>query len=483
MNIQTQASLSATEEAIVIANMKLLLSAQKKAFAKCSYPKVSLRIVQLKKLKQTVVEKQLNIIEALSADFGHRSHDETRIAELVTFIEGIKSTIQHVEQWAKQNKRKVSMLFKPASNQIIYQPLGVVGIVVPWNYPLFLSLGPLIGALAAGNRVMIKLSEFTPHFNQCLKELLAEVFDENQVAVITGERAISSEFSSLSFDHMFFTGSTAIGRLVMTAAAKNLTPVTLELGGKSPVIISEDVDIKMAAERICFGKSLNAGQTCVAPDYVLCPRNKKEKFFEAYAEAFCRMYPDFRETLDYTSIINEQQYQRLQDLIKDAETKGAKLIKVTSASPSTTEPRKMAPILVDNIQDNMRIMQEELFGPILPVVVYDEIEEAIEYINERPRPLALYIFSFNKKEQKKILYNTHSGGVCINNTMTHLAQEDLPFGGVGSSGMGHYHGLEGFLTFSKAKSVHKVGRVASSKFLYPPYGKLIHRILYRLIIR
>lgn len=483
MNIKTQVSLSPFEEAAGIANMKLLLSAQKKAFAKCPYPDVSLRIVQLKKLKQAVLKKQQDIIEALSADFGHRSHDETRIAELVTFIEGVKSTIQHVGQWTKHDKRKVSMLFKPASNQIIYQPLGVVGIVVPWNYPLFLSLGPLIGALAAGNRVMIKLSEFTPHFNQCLKELLAEVFDESEVAVITGEVAISSEFSSLPFEHLLFTGSTAVGRLVMAAAAKNLTPVTLELGGKSPVIISDDIDINMAAERICFGKSLNAGQTCVAPDYVMCPRDKKDEFFKAYTEAFSRMYPEFSKSLDYSSIINEQQYQRLQDLINDAETKGAKLIKVSSVNKSTSGPRKMAPILVDNVQDDMHIMQEELFGPILPVVVYDEIEQAIEYINKRPLPLALYVFSLNKNIQNKVIYNTHSGGVCINNTMTHLAQEDMPFGGVGSSGMGHYHGLEGFLTFSKAKAVHKVGRVASNKFLYPPYGKLIHRAFYRIFLR
>lgn len=483
MNAQTQARLSPAVEASEIAKIKLIFSKQKQAFSECPYPRVSLRIAQLKKLKQVVVEIQQDIIEALSADFGHRSHDETRIAELLTFVEGIKSTIKQLEQWAKPDKRKVSLLFMPASNKVVYQPLGVVGIIVPWNYPLFLSLGPLIGALSAGNRVMIKLSEFTPHFNACLKQSLAEVFAEDQVSVITGEVAISSEFSALPFDHLFFTGSTPVGRIVMASAAKNLTPVTLELGGKSPVIISADFDIKIAAERICFGKSLNAGQTCVAPDYILCPNDKKEEFIEAYAEAFFRMYPNFSESLDYSSIINDQQYHRLQGLLQQAEAQGAKLIKISSTTKTAVQPRKMAPILIDDVQDDMRIMQEELFGPLLPIIGYTELNEAIDYINKRPRPLALYIFSFDKKVQDNIVYNTHSGGVCINNTMTHLAQDDMPFGGIGQSGMGCYHGHEGFLTFSKAKGIHKIGRVNSAKMILPPYDSVIHRLFYRLFIR
>lgn len=483
MNVQTKASLSPAIEENELAKMKLIFSEQKQAFGKTPYPEISLRLTQLKKLKQTVIAKQQDIIEALSTDFGHRCHDETRIAELLTFVEGVKSTIKQLEQWAKPNKRKVGMLFMPASNQVVYQPLGVVGIIVPWNYPLFLSLGPLIGALSAGNRVMLKLSEFTPNFNECLQQLLAQVFDENQVAVITGEVTISSEFSSLPFDHLFFTGSTPVGRLIMASAAKNLTPVTLELGGKSPVIISADIDIKMAAERICFGKSLNAGQTCVAPDYILCPNDKKEAFIEAYAEAFFRMYPNFSESLDYSSIINDQQYQRLQALLKDAEMQGAKLIKMNSTEKTAVQPRKMPPTLIDDVQDNMRIMQDELFGPILPIVGYNELDEAIEYINQRPRPLALYIFSFDKKVQNKIVYNTHSGGVCINNTMTHLAQDDMPFGGIGQSGMGCYHGHEGFLTFSSAKGIHKIGRINSAKMILPPYDGFIHKLFYRLFIR
>ncbi len=483
MTTDTGAKSIVENQAQAIDKMKLIFSGQQQAFAQCPYPEISLRITQLKKLKQIIIAKQQDIISALSADFGHRSHDETRIAELLTFVEGVKSTIKQLEQWAKPNKRKVSLLFMPASNQVVYQPLGVVGIIVPWNYPLFLSLGPLIGALSAGNRVMLKLSEFTPNFNECLKKILAQVFDENQVAVITGEVTISSEFSSLPFDHLFFTGSTPVGRLIMAAAAKNLTPVTLELGGKSPVIISTDIDIKMAAERICFGKSLNAGQTCVAPDYILCPNDKKEAFIEAYAEAFFRMYPNFSESRDYSSIINDQQYQRLQGLLKDAETQGATLIKMSTTTNIAAQPRKMPPILIDNVQDSMRIMQEELFGPILPIIDYDELEQAIDYINERPRPLALYIFSFDKKVQEKIVYNTHSGGVCINNTMTHLAQDDMPFGGVGLSGMGCYHGYEGFLTFSKAKGIHKIGRINSAKMILPPYSSFIHRLFYRLFIR
>jgi coniferyl-aldehyde dehydrogenase len=483
MNAQIQASSSSIAEENEIAKMKLIFSEQKHVYAQSPYPEVSLRVQQLKTLKQLVLAKQQNIIEALSADFGHRSHDETRIAELLTFVEGVKSTIKQLTQWAKPSKRKVGLLFMPASNKVVYQPLGVVGIIVPWNYPLFLSLGPLIGALSAGNRVMLKLSEFTPHFNTCLKQLLAQVFDEAQVSVITGEVAISSEFSALPFNHLFFTGSTAVGRIVMASAAKNLTPVTLELGGKSPVIISGDVDIKMAAERICFGKSLNSGQTCVAPDYILCPKDKKDAFIEAYAEAFFRMYPNFSESLDYSSIINEQQYQRLQDLVKDAKAQGAKLIKMSTSTKKTDQPRKMAPILIDDVQDDMRIMQEELFGPLLPIIGYKQLNEAIDYINQRPRPLALYIFSFDKKVQDSIIYNTHSGGVCINNTMTHLAQDDMPFGGVGQSGMGCYHGHDGFLTFSKAKGIHKIGRLNSAKLILPPYDNVIHRFFYRLFIR
>ena len=294
--------------------MKAIYFQQRQAFNANPYPSISSRKIVLKQLKKTVIANKQQIVDAISADFGHRSHDETRIAELLTFVGEIKSAIKHVGQWAKTDKRKVGLLFKPARNKVIYQPLGVVGIMVPWNYPLFLSLGPLIGAISAGNRVMIKMSEFTPVFNRVLKQILAQVFKENEVTIITGELEVSSEFSNLAFDHLFFTGSTAVGRRVMAAAAKNLTPVTLELGGKSPVLISPTMDIKLAAERICFGKSMNAGQTCVAPDYILVEKSIEERFLNA-VKAEIEKYHKNTDDIDenYLRIINAKNFARLEN--------------------------------------------------------------------------------------------------------------------------------------------------------------------------
>lgn len=469
-----------------LSEMNNIFESQQIAFKADKCSSISFRIEVLKKLKKEILQNQQALIEALSTDFGHRSADETRISELLTVVESIKSSIKIINAWSKPSHRKVSMIFQPASNKVIYQPLGVVGIMVPWNYPLFLSLSPLISAISAGNRAMIKLSEFTPRFNQCLSQVLSKVFKQNEVAIITGEAEISSAFSSLNFDHLFFTGSTNVGRLVMAAAAKNLTPVTLELGGKSPVIITDNVDIDLAAERICFGKSLNAGQTCVAPDYVLCPEHRKDEFINAFIKAFARMYPSVKDNPDYSNIINDAQYQRLQTLLSNAKANGAELTYLNPADETfdtSDNCRKMPPVIIENCQSNARALTEEIFGPILPIVTYKKLEDAIEYINERPRPLALYLFSFKKSEQKLVSHQTHSGGMCINNTVVHLAQGDLPFGGVGDSGMGHYHGLEGFQTFSKAKPIHKVGRFASGKLILPPYGTFIHRCFYKLFIR
>ena len=460
-----------------------IFSEQGLAFSKNTYPDIPSRIAQLKQLKQVLLAEQQAIITAISEDFGHRSHDETRISELLTLVEAIDSTTKQVKRWSKVSKRKVALIFQPARNEVLYQPLGVVGIMVPWNYPLFLSLSPLITAIAAGNRVMVKLSEFTPHFNQCLSGVLSQVFPQNQVAVITGEADVSSAFSALNFDHIFFTGSTNVGRLVMAAAAKNLTPVTLELGGKSPVILTDNLDMELAAERICFGKALNSGQTCVAPDYVLCPEGKTDEFINAFIKAFSRMYPTVKNNPDYSNIINEAQFQRLQTLVEDAKVSGAQLTYVNPSNEDFDDCRKMPPVIIESCQSDAKVMVEEIFGPLLPLVTYQKLEQAIDYINERPRPLALYLFSDDQAEQDQVLHQTHSGGVCINNTIVHLAQGDLPFGGVGDSGMGHYHGFEGFQTFSKAKSIHKVGKLASGKFIYPPYGTWLHKAFYKLFIR
>lgn len=472
-----------SKDDLQLTHMRQLLAIQQQGFRSCPYPDLASRRRDLHKLKSLLVTHQDELAAAISQDFGSRSIDETRLAEILTSVEGINTAAKQLKTWMTPSKRRVGLLFAPASNQVIYQPLGVIGIVVPWNYPLYLTLGPLTTALAAGNRAMIKLSEYTPAFNACLTPLIETAFPNDQVAVISGDAQIAANFTSLPFDHLLFTGATSIGRHVMRAAAENLTPVTLELGGKSPVIIDSHADIDTAAERICFGKSLNGGQTCVAPDYVLCPEDKQQAFIDAYRRAFSRMYPTVRDNSDYSAIINDRQHQRLQALIEDARQQGATLTTINPATESFDQTRKMPPVLVEHATDQMMIMQEEIFGPLLPIVPYQQLSDAIDYINDRPRPLALYLFSDDRASQQQILHQTHSGGVTINNTLTHLAQDDMPFGGIGDSGMGHYHGYEGFLNFSKAKSVHKIGRFNSGKLAYPPYNRLIHKLIYKLFIK
>ena len=313
--------------------------------------------------------------------------------------------------------------------------------------------------------------------------MIAEAFDENRVCIIEGEADAAIAFTEQPFDHILFTGSTAVGRHVMAAAAKNLTPVTLELGGKSPTIVSNHVPMKDAAERICFGKSMNAGQTCVAPDYILVPKAKEEEFVKAYIAAFSKMYPSLKNNDDYTAIVNDRQYQRLSSWIQDAKAKGAKLTEINPAKEDLSTGRKLAPVLVQGLKADMTIAEEEIFGPILPIISYDSMDEAIAYINDRPRPLALYYFGYDKAEQDYVLDNTHSGGVSVNDTLMHLAQEDMPFGGVGDSGMGHYHGKEGFITFSKAKAVHRKGRFSTGNLAYPPYDNSIRKMIYTFFIR
>jgi coniferyl-aldehyde dehydrogenase len=463
--------------------MQTTFAQQKAAFAARPYPSVAERIHSLQKLKAAILSNQDALAAAINADFSCRSTDETRLAEVMTTVEGINTSIKKIKKWMKPSKRHVGVLFAPASNKVVFQPLGVVGIIVPWNYPLFLSLGPLVTALTAGNRAMIKVSEFTPNFNKALITLLNDIFDQSEVSVIEGEADISASFSKLAFDHLLFTGSTAVGKHIMRAAAENLTPVTLELGGKSPAIIAPTANMKDAAERICFGKSLNAGQTCVAPDYVLVPKGREEEFKTAYQVAFASMYPTIKDNDDYSAIINERQHQRLQAVLKSAAEAGATLTQVNPASEDFSGTRKMPLSIVENAPDDSVVMQDEIFGPILPLVSYQGLDKAIAYVQERPRPLALYLFSYDKAEQEKVLLGTHSGGVTINNSLVHLAQEDMPFGGVGPSGMGHYHGYEGFLTLSKAKAVHRIGKFNSGKFAYPPYNTPIHKLIYKLFIR
>ncbi|MBB64117.1 MAG: coniferyl-aldehyde dehydrogenase [Waddliaceae bacterium] len=464
--------------------LEALFVQQKLAAQKSPYPSYEQRIEALKKVQKLVVDNETLLTQALSEDFSYRSPHETRLLELISIVENCKYTCKRLAKWMKAEKRSVSLLFKPGKARVHYQPLGVIGNVVPWNYPIHLALGPLIGALAAGNRMLIKMSELTPKTGEVLQNLIEEYFSPDEVAVINGGTSVAQEFCSLPFDHLLFTGSSAVGKLVMQEASKNLTPVTLELGGKSPVIVDEDADLKHAAERVIIGKLLNAGQTCVAPDYVLIHEKCTEQFIHLCKEVANSRYPNLMNNPDYSAIINDHHVERLQKLLKEAEEQGAHLSKLQEgANKASSKARLFEPIIMTNVKPSMRIMQEEIFGPILPILSYRSIDEAIDYIAQRPHPLALYYFGKDRKIQEKVIKNTQCGGMTINGTMTHVAQEDLPFGGVGTSGMGQYHGKETFKTFSHAKSIYQESSWSQGKILYPPYGRIVNYLINKLLIK
>ncbi|WP_281556471.1 coniferyl aldehyde dehydrogenase [Thalassomonas sp. RHCl1] len=457
---------------------------QQAAFKQQPYLEANDRIHDLQQLKKALLGHQQELVQALSEDFGCRSLDDSKMADLMPTVMGINYAIKRLKKWMKPSKRHVGVLFQPASGYVMYQPLGVIGIITPWNYPLFLSLGPLTTALAAGNRALIKMSEFTPKTNAVLSKMLGSIFSQDKVAIIAGGPDVAAHFSRQPFDHLLFTGSTRVGKMVMAAAAQNLTPVTLELGGKSPTIIDDTIAIKDAVSRLILGKTLNAGQTCVAPDYILCPKGRIEELKQAFADWFSKMYPDIANNKDYTSIINEAQFERLTAWLEDAREKGAEIIELGDDSGAACKEQRKIPLtLVSGVSDDMTLMQEEIFGPLLPIVEYDSLDDAITYVNDRPRPLALYLCSFDEQVQQKVLQQTHAGGVCLNESAMQVAQDDMPFGGVGPSGMGHYHGHEGFLTLSKAKSVLKKGKRNSSSLAFPPYDKLVHKLIYKLFLR
>lgn len=475
-------SKSDDQQEIALVDETLLL--QKKAFINEPYLDAQVRIDDLVKLKKVLLEHQEELVQALSKDFGCRSVDDSKMGDLMPTIMGINYAIKHIKKWMKPSKRHVGVLFQPAKAFVMYQPLGVVGIITPWNYPVFLSLGPLTTALSAGNRALIKMSEFTPATNDLIKKMLNSIFDNDKVAVVTGGPDVAAHFSNQAFDHLIFTGSTRVGKIVMAAAAKNLTPVTLELGGKSPTIIDDEIDIKDAVSRFILGKTLNAGQTCVAPDYILCPSGRVDELKRAISTQFVKMYPTVAENSDYGAIINDAQFQRLHQWSADAKAKGAILTPLTNDTEQDCIAAGKIPLtLVSNVNDDMLLMQEEIFGPLLPIISYESLNEAISYVNERPRPLALYLCSHNPATQQEVLERTHAGGVCLNDAAMHVAQDDMPFGGIGPSGMGHYHGHEGFLTFSKAKSVFKKGKINTASNAFPPYGKLIHKLIYKLFLK
>lgn len=462
-----------------ISTLPELLSTQQQAFQAQPMPSAEQRIEWLQGLRTLLANQQQQLAQAISADFSHRSQHETLLAELMPSLDGIDYACKRIKRWMRPARRKVGLAFQPARAQVVYQPLGVVGVIVPWNYPLFLSIGPLTGALAAGNRVMIKMSEHTPRTAQLLKDLLAQIFPEDLVCVVQGEADVAAAFAELPFDHLLFTGSTQVGKRVMRAAAKNLTPVTLELGGKSPAIIDSDIPLTDAAERIAFGKMVNSGQTCVAPDYILAPENKVDELVSALRNSVLKLYPKLIDNPDYTAIINSQQQQRLQATVADAVELGAEAIVIHDEG----QGQRLPLTLLLNVTDEMRVMQEEIFGPILPIISYQTLDDALAYVAERPRPLALYYFGYQRDQQQHVLHNSHAGGVCINDTLLHVAQDDLPFGGIGPSGMGHYHGHEGFLTFSHSKAVFSKQRFNAAKLIYPPYGGWLQKLILKLFVR
>ena len=436
------------------ADLEAALRVQRDAFKADPYPSWDIRKSRLIRLRDVIRRHEDAIKQTISEDFGSRSALETDFADIVSCYTEIKDYLDNGEKWMRRRKVKIDLANKPASGEIIPQPLGVVGIIVPWNYPLFLAVSPMIGAIGAGNSCMIKMSEYTPRFSQLFKDMMAEVFKPEEVFVATGGVEVAQAFSGLDFDHLLFTGSTSVARHIMRAASENLVPVTLELGGKSPVLVNDDANIEQIVPRIALGKMMNAGQTCIAPDYVMMPAAKVDAFSEAMIAQAETMYPTFAGNDDYTSVIADAHYARLQELLDDAEAKGATIkIAGDDDKQQLAKERRIPLTVVTGVNDDMRIMQEEIFGPLLPVKAVETLDEQIDYIQDNPRPLALYLFTKDEGTTDKVLLETHAGGVTVNDTMWHIAQKELPFGGVGPSGMGAYQGEKGFETFSHMKSV------------------------------
>jgi coniferyl-aldehyde dehydrogenase len=435
------------------------------------------RLDRLARLRAVVADNEARFEAAISADFGHRSAIETLFAEQMFLLGEIKHTIRHLKKWMAPRRIATALQFMPGRNRLIPQPLGVVGIIAPWNYPLQLTLAPAIGAIAAGNRVMIKPSELVPRFSALLKEVIAAKFDAAEMIVTGVEEEIAKSFASLPFDHLIFTGSTRIGRLVAEAAGRNLTPVTLELGGKSPAIVDRSADLAEAAERIAYGKLLNAGQTCIAPDYALVPEAQVQDFADRVQASMRAMFGTTPDNSDYTSIISDRHYARLEGLVADAAARGARIMQPAPAGDAAWKSkRKFPPTLVVGASADMAIMQEEIFGPLLPVIGYSDAAEPVATINRHDRPLALYWFGKDEAARDEVLARTVSGGVTVNDCLFHFAQINQPMGGVGASGTGAYHGQWGFDGLSKLKPVFYRSPFNRFADLYPPYGAKIARM-------
>jgi len=458
-------------------DMQVALDRQRKAFLTEGVVGAEIRIDRIDRAINILEKHGSRFGDAMAADFGHRSRDLSKQTDINGSIEPLKYAKKHLRNWMKPERRKVMfpLGLLGARARLEFQPLGVVGCISPWNFPVQLTFGPLAGIFAAGNRAMIKPSEFTVETSELMKNVFAEEFDEEEVAMFTGGPEVGSAFSRLPFDHLIFTGATSVAKHVMRAAAENLVPVTLELGGKSPVIIGRSADLKLAANNIMAGKTMNAGQICLAPDYVYLPEESRDEFVEHARSCIARMFPTIKDNPDYTSIVNAHHFERLQGYLEDASAKGAKLVELNPAAEdfSQQEHRRIPPTLALDPSEDMQLMQDEIFGPILPVMQYNDLSEALNHVNSKDRPLGLYYFGDDKAEETRVLTQTTSGGVTINDVIMHVGQEDLPFGGVGPSGMGSYHGHDGFKNFSHSKSIFTTSKVISklAATMRPPYKK------------
>lgn len=460
-------------------SMKQVFAAQRGAFERTEVATLADRKAHLEKLRRLVARNRIVFCNALSADFGNRARQETLLAEINGLIGHLRYVRRRLRSWMRPRRRATSIWYLPGGNKVVAQPVGVVGIMVPYNYPIHLAFMPAAAALAAGNRVMIKMPELTPNLSALTKHLVRENFPEDEIAIVEGHAPVAEAFAALPFDHLLFTGSTEVGRKVMRAAAENLTPVTLELGGKSPVVVDEGYPLQRAAERVAWGRLFNAGQTCVAPDYVLVPEGREQEFADHAIAAARRLYPETRGNPDYTSIVSDQHLARLHDIVGDALERGARVVSAEPLDPRRSDRRFPLTALLSPPEES-RAMQEELFGPVLPVVGYRDLERAVARINRGPTPLAAYYFGNSRRSRGLVERNLRAGGMTLNDTLLHYLQDDLPFGGLGFSGMGAYHGREGFDTFSHYKAVFTqrgVGGFTGATLLYPPYGRLAALLL------
>ena len=457
-------------------NLNEILEKQKKAHLREGPLSVETRKEWIDRCIALLIKYQNEIAEAISEDFGHRSTESSLLADVAGSIGSLKSAKENIKKWVKPEKRKVTpsiLGLLGAKLRLEYQPLGTVGVISPWNFPVTLTFGPLGSIFAAGNRAMIKPSEFTPKTSELMKKMFEEAFSEEEVAVFTGGPDLGEAFSSLPFDHLLFTGATSIAKHVMRAASENLVPVTLELGGKSPVIISKKSNFEVSVNRVMAGKTMNAGQICLAPDYVFIPKDKKEDFISQSKKVVTEMYPSLKDNPDYTSVINQRHYDRLQGYVEEAKEKGFEVIEINPSNEDFSQQahHKIPPTLIVDPDDSLSVMKEEIFGPILSVKTYDSIKDTVDYINSKDRPLGLYYFGDDKEEMQNVLENTTSGGVTINDVVFHVGQDNAPFGGVGPSGTGSYHGVEGFKNFSHTKTIYTQSKFDGLFGLFrPPFG-------------